>query len=165
MPRQGVEEFLKKFGKAGPTREFLAAGGGKEGADAVTGENRKPYSALQIQLYDIVHLQNHYGVSWETAVYRLLNLHIITKDECADFLERKDQAAHLRQLLTSNAKEPQADKKRASRDFRESFLSLCLDAFRQEIISYRKLEELAELIDIGFKELKDLVLKLGYVKR
>jgi Zn-dependent peptidase ImmA (M78 family) len=157
LPKAGVEAFFESLGKVGSTRSYLAS----TGAEPSAGEQRRPAAAVQIQLYDIVHLQHHYGVSWDAVVYRLQNLGLISKDECAELLEKKDEANLLSRAIKLETKASAEEKRFENRDFAARFFSLGVDAYRQEIISLKKLEELMEFIDIEPDRLKEILRKAG----
>ena len=158
LPKTGVEEFFQSLGKIGATRSYLASTGA---AEPSSGEQRRPASAAQIQLYDVVHLQHHYGVSWDAAVYRLQNLGLISKDESEDLLGKRDEAQALSRAIKLEMKPSSEEKKFENRDFAARFFSLGVDAYRQEIISLKKLEELMDLIGIEADQLKHILRNAG----
>lgn len=158
LPKAGVEAFFQSLGKTGATRSFLSSTGASEPS---TGEQRRSAAAGQIQLYDIVHLQHHYGVSWDAAVYRLQNLGLISKDEGDDLLGKRDEANALGRAIKLETKASSQEQKFENRDFAARFFSLGVDAYRQEIISLKKLEELMELIDIEAAVLKQILKNSG----
>lgn len=157
LPKAGVEAFFQSLGKAGSTRSYLAS----TGAEPSAGEQRRPAAAAQIQLYDIVHLQHHYGVSWDAVVYRLQNLGLISKDECSELLEKKEEAHLLSRAIKLETKASAEEKRFENRDFAARFFSLGVDAYRQEIISLKKLEELMEFIHIKPDQLKEILRNAG----
>ena len=130
-------------------------------------EQRRLSKASEVQIYDIVHLQHHYGVSWETVVYRLQNLGLISKDECDDFLKKKEEAAAVGRVIrvkNQDARPGKNDRNEddfENRDFNARFFSLAMDAYRQEQISLSRLEELLELIEITPAQLKKVLKKIG----
>ncbi|MBI4064547.1 MAG: ImmA/IrrE family metallo-endopeptidase [Elusimicrobia bacterium] len=166
LPKAGVDEFFTSLGKAGSTRTHLTTSGHEQ---AFTAEQRKSSKALEIQLYDIVHLQHHYGVSWETAVYRLQNLGFINKDEGKKLLDKKEEAQAVGHLVRLELKKKEKIEKDGfeTRDFRARFFTLGIDAYRQEIISLDKLQELMKMINIdpdklkGFLKKADILQKVG----
>ena len=157
FPKAGIEEFFQSLGKTGAGRSYLTAPGVNQPDEA---EQRRPLKSREIQLYDIVHLQHHYGVSWETAVYRLQNIGIISKDESEDLLKKKEEANILGQIIKLELKPSVPKPKFENRDFVARFFSLGVDAYRQEIISLSKLEELNELIGVTPNQLRQVLRKM-----
>lgn len=152
LPKAGVVRFFEASGKTGYGRNYLATPGVSEISAA---EQRKPLKAAQIQLYDIVHLQNHYGVSWEAAVYRLQNVGLISKDECQDLIAKKEEASQIGRAMKATNLEIKGERK--PRDFNIRFLCLALDAYYQELISRRKLEELADMVGLTRENLQKIL--------
>ena len=162
LPKAGIEEFFQSSGKTGSTRSYLSSPGTAEPA---AGEQRRPSAATQIQLYDVAHLQHHYGVSWDAAVYRLQNLGIISKDEGDDLLSQRDKAHALSRAINLETAPSQSEQKFENRDFAARFFSLGVDAYRQEIISLKKLEELMKLIGIEANQLKAILRNAGISRK
>lgn len=154
LPKAGVEEFFERIGKTGGTRTVLAIDGVKEPHEA---EQRRTAKSIAIRLYDVVHLQHHYGVSWNATVYRLQNLGIITKDECQDLLSKSEEAKALRKLIKVDAPDTAREKTFETHDFNMRFFCLAVDAFCQELISHSRLKELLAMIGVGDAELKEML--------
>jgi Zn-dependent peptidase ImmA (M78 family)/DNA-binding XRE family transcriptional regulator len=154
LPKAGVEEFFERIGKTGGTRTVLAIDGAKEPHEA---EQRRTAKSIAIRLYDVVHLQHHYGVSWNATVYRLQNLGIITKDECQDLLSKSEEAKALRKLIKVDAPDTAREKTFETHDFNMRFFCLAVDAFCQELISHSRLKELLAMIGVGDAELKEML--------
>jgi Zn-dependent peptidase ImmA (M78 family)/DNA-binding XRE family transcriptional regulator len=155
LPEDGVKAFFDRLGKAGPTRSALAVADSAEGVSD-SSERRRSAEAVKIQIYDIAHLQFHYGVSWETAVYRLHNLRYIGKDERDDLLSKKAQANFLENLMRHERGRKGSGGKEI-RDFSSRFFGVAMDAYRQEFISRAKLDELMEMINVSSVELKSIL--------
>lgn len=154
LPKAGVEEFFESIGKTGGTRTLLAIDGAKEPHEA---EQRRTAKSIAIRLYDVVHLQHHYGVSWNATVYRLQNLGIITKEECQDLLSKGEEAKALRKLIKVDAPDTTKEKKFETHDFNMRFFCLAVDAFCQELISRGRLKELLAMIGVGDAGLKEML--------
>ncbi len=164
LPKAGVEEFFQSLGKTGSTRTYLSiAGAGKEKPHIA--EQRRSAKAVEIQLYDVVHLQHHYGVSWDAVVYRLQNLGIISKDECHDLLSKKEEANTLRRIINVKLADSAAERKFESHDFAVRFFCLGIDAYRQDIISLKRLEELMVMIEVDSTQLRRVLKKMTGVKK
>ncbi|KAF0125869.1 MAG: hypothetical protein FD189_1290 [Elusimicrobia bacterium] len=154
LPKAGVVEFFESIGKTGGTRTYLAIGGVKGAHEA---EQRRTATSISIRLHDVVHLQHHYGVSWDATVYRLQNLGVISKDECRELLSKSEEAKALRRLIKVDAPDSETEKKSGSRDFNMRFFCLAVDAFCQELVSRSRLKELLAMIGVGEPELKELL--------
>lgn len=154
LPKAGVDEFFESIGKTGGTRTFLAIGGAKEPHEA---EQRRTATSIAIRLHDVVHLQHHYGVSWNATVYRLQNIGVITKDKCEELLSKGEEAKALRRLIKIDSSDSEKEKKFETHDFNMRFLCLAVDAFCQELISHSRLKELLAMIGLGESELKELL--------
>jgi len=154
LPKAGVEAFFESIGKTGGTRTVLAIGGAKEPHEA---EQRRTAKSIAIRLYDVVHLQHHYGVSWNATVYRLQNLGVITKEECQELLAKSEEAKALRHLIKIDTSDTEKEKKFETHDFNMRFFCLAVDAFCQEMISHSRLKELLAMIGLGDAELKELL--------
>lgn len=166
LPKAGVEQFFQSQGKTGPTRITLSTASlREEPGEPAAAEQRRPASATEIQLYDIVHLQHHYGVSWPAAVHRLQNLGIIGKEQRDELLARQEEARQLGHIIKLERKEPESDKRFETRDFRVRFFCLGVDAFRQDLISLQKLQELMAMIDVELDELRQLLVKAKLLKK
>jgi Zn-dependent peptidase ImmA (M78 family) len=155
LPGEGVKAFFERLGKAGPTRSALAVADVAEGVSDPA-ERRRSAEAVKIQIYDIAHLQFHYGVSWETAVYRLHNLRYIGKEDRDELLSKKTQASFLENLMKYERGKKGGGRKEM-RDFSSRFFGLAMDAYGQELISRAKLDELMEMIHVTPAELKSIL--------
>jgi len=158
MPADGVRAWLRAIGKGEASRSTLQVfDEAFDEVGAVVGQKRADAHSQDLQVYDVARLAHHFGVSYETALYRLLNLKIISDEELRRFKEQQELANHLRQLLEP---EPPQGPQRA-RAFAHRFLFLALEAYRREAISRGKLRELCDLLrDITPDQLDDLILSL-----
>ncbi|MGH9894102.1 MAG: hypothetical protein ACREA0_19405, partial [bacterium] len=108
--------------------------------------------------YDIVRLAHHFGVSFESAVYRLRNLRIVTQEEMESLLERRADATHLQNALDLAEPLERPDRQRL---FLHQFMGLALEAYRRELISRRKLDELAALLALPEADVDQLLEHAG----
>jgi Zn-dependent peptidase ImmA (M78 family)/DNA-binding XRE family transcriptional regulator len=155
MPTEGVHQFIATLGKGRPTRMQLDV---FDGAQPVPAETRTDPSSQAIQVYDLVQLAHHFGVSRLTALYRLKNLRLLKQTEFESLRtadeQRGDAVARALRL-----EEPDHEALRSA--FRHRFLGLALEAFRREQITRAKLEELAAMIGVSRLELTALLEETG----
>ncbi len=160
MPEEGVKEFLISLGKGKPSRPSSEV---FDEADSVKVEGRMAPGSQAVQLYDVVQLAAHFGVSRIAALYRLRNLNLINEAEFDD-LRTLDDAGRGRQLSQAlGLREP--DHEEARNWFRHRFLGLALEAFRREEISRGKLEELVLVLGVSREKLEELLEEAGLVER
>ncbi|VUZ84698.1 Helix-turn-helix domain protein [Candidatus Methylomirabilis lanthanidiphila] len=150
MPESGVRAFVQAMGKGEPSRSVLQA---YDEAQAVVGQKRMEAHSQDLQVYDVVHVAHHFGVSYETALYRLLNLKLLSEEEHQRLAGQREQANILQRYL---GPEPQRSSKER-REFCHRFLFLALEAFRREAISRGKLKELCALAQVASDEIDDLI--------
>lgn len=138
MPEGGVRQFLATLGKVGEENLLIETPVGKDEEIAI--EARSETTALDIRLHEIALLAHHFGVSRTVALYRVRNLRLISDQELKRLLEeeKSGRGRELAQFLEL----PGPDHVKERNRFRHRFLSLALEAFRQEKISRAKLEEL-----------------------
>lgn len=75
MPREGMRQFVAGLGKGRPSRAHADV---FDEEDAVAVEGRMEPHSQDLQLYDLVQIAHHFGVSRLSALYRLQNLRLIT---------------------------------------------------------------------------------------
>jgi IrrE N-terminal-like domain len=131
MPESGVRTFVRRLGKGEQSRSQLRA---YDETQVVEGQRRQEAHSQDVQIYDVAHVAHHFGVSYETALYRLLNL----KDERVQLAQQKDMATGIMRFL---GPEPEA-KAPGHKPFRHQFVLLAVEAYRREEISRAKLREL-----------------------
>jgi hypothetical protein len=150
MPENGVRAFVRALGKGEPSRSVLQA---FDETEAVGAQKRIEARSQEVQVYDVVHLAHHFGVSFEMALYRLLNLKLISEEEHKQLAEQRELANTLRRYFGPEEQEGAPGR----REFRHQLLVLALEAFRREAISRGKLKELCALAQIPASEIRDLV--------
>ncbi len=152
LPAEGVRMFVASLGKGQPSR---ASADVFDEAGSLTVERRSTPGSQSIQLYDVVQVAHHFGVSRIAALYRLLNLRIINRgefDELKELDETGDGA-----LLAERLGLSEPDQVERSNWFRRRFLGLVLEAYRREEISRGKLTELASILGFGAGETDALI--------
>jgi Zn-dependent peptidase ImmA (M78 family)/DNA-binding XRE family transcriptional regulator len=140
MPDAGVRAFMRSRGK-GDARSVLQVFDGSD--DVLTAQRRTGSRGQEIQLYDVVHVASHFGTSFDSALYRLLNLRIISEAQREQFAGQRDLANEIRSQYFGEDEQEEEQLQHPHKDF----LFLALDAFRHAEISRGKLTELAALAE------------------
>ncbi len=156
LPEEGVRQFMTTIGKGAPSRQTAEV---FDESGVVDARTRTSPGSQDIQMYDVVELAEHFGVSRLAALYRLRNLGLLTEPELND-LKRQEEAGRGRQLAQL-LELPEPDHEAASNEFRRRFLGLALEAFRRGEISRTKLAELARMVSLGRQVLEDLLRQTG----
>jgi len=156
MPGSGVQEFVRGLAKGNPSR--LEADVFDEDG-ALHAQARPAPGSQKIQMYDVVLMAQHFGVSRVAALYRLKNLKLIADSEfeALKAQEERGVGAEVAQLLGL----PEPDHKQARNEFRHRFLALGLEALRRGEITRRKLGELAAGVDVAAEELDSVLAESG----
>lgn len=156
MPEDGVRQFVAGLGKGKPSRLFADV---FDEAGHLNVEGRSEPGTQTLQLYDVVQLAHHFGVSRLSALFRLRNLRLLTQAEFEHLRALDDQGKgrHLARLL--GLPEPDHDEMRS--EFKHRFLGLALEAFRREEISRGKLRELVSMVGLGADDLDQLMNDAG----
>jgi len=156
MPEGGVREFISGLGKGRPSRVYADV---FDEAGSLKVESRTAPGTQTVQLYDVVQLAHHFGVSRIAALYRLRNLRLLTEAEF-DLLKRLDDAGKGKPLAVHLGLE-QPGSEETRNWFRHRFLALALEAFRREVISRGKLVELAAMLGLDRDEVDRLIEDAG----
>jgi Zn-dependent peptidase ImmA (M78 family)/DNA-binding XRE family transcriptional regulator len=155
MPSDGVHQFIGNLGKGRPSRAQCDV---FDDDEPVSVETRSDPRSQAIQLYDLVQLARHFGVSTTTALYRLKNLRLLKAPEF-ETLKAADAASGERVAKLLDLQEPDHEMSRGA--FRRRFLGLALEAFRREKISRGKLVELARMLGVAKSEVTALLDETG----
>jgi len=157
MPEEGIRAFVRTMGKGESSRSILQAfeeaPHPSADGEVVVGQKRLEPRSQDLQVYDVVHLAHHFGVSYEMALYRLLNLKLLSEEEHQHLAAQREAANTIRQFLGSDFQEVPRER----REFRHRLLFLALEAFRREVISRGKLRELCDLAGVGADEMGSLI--------
>lgn len=156
MPEDGVRQFVGSLGKGKPSRVYTDVFDEVESLDV---EGRTPPRSQAVQLYDVVQLAHHFGVSRIATLYRFRNLRIISE---ADFgrLKELDESGRGKQLAEHlGLAEP--DHAGVRDRFQSRILGLALEAYRREEISRGKLGELASILGIDRRRVESLLEDTG----
>ena len=152
MPREGVRQFVAGLGKGRPSRAYADV---FDEADAIAVEGRTEPHSQDLQLYDLVQIAHHFGVSRVSALYRLQNLRLINEDEFARMKQSDDagQGRGVADLLGL----PDPDHQAVRNEFRHRFVGLGLEAYRRHQITRGKLVELGAMVDLGAPSIDQLI--------
>jgi Zn-dependent peptidase ImmA (M78 family)/transcriptional regulator with XRE-family HTH domain len=154
MPSQGIRAFLEGLGKGQASRTVAEL---FDEEAHVSVEGREAPGSQDIQLYDLVQLAYHFDVSRASALYRLKNLRFVSAAEFERLKAEEPQGDSVGEIL--GLAEP--DHVAARNEFQHRFLGLALEAFRRELISRSKLNELAALVQVSRDDLDRLVDETG----
>lgn len=152
MPEDGVRQFVAGFGKGKPSRLFAEVFD-EEGALNV--EGRSVPGTQAVQLYDVVLLAHHFGVSRISALYRLRNLRLLSETEFNRLKALDDEGKGKQLSMLLGLSEPDHAEMRS--EFRYRFLGLALEAYRRDEISRGKLLELVAMVGLSIDDLDQLL--------
>lgn len=160
LPENGVRQFVASVGKGKPSRVYAdVVGVVSDEEESIAVEGRAAPGSQLVQLYDVVRLAHHFGVSRIAALYRLRNLRIISKTEL-DHLKKLDELGKGKQLAEHLGLQ-EADHVEVRERFQHRILSLALEAYRREEISRGKLDELASMLGFSRDRLESLLEDAG----
>lgn len=156
MPERGVREFLAGLGKGHASRGYAEVF--SHGA-ALVAEGRLPPRSQDVQIYDVVQVAHHFGVSRLASLYRLKNLRLLSAAEFERLKARDDagRGAEVARLLGLPEPDPEASR----REFAHRVAGLGLEAFRRELISLAKLHEVAGRVGLERDAVDDLLAEVG----
>jgi Zn-dependent peptidase ImmA (M78 family)/DNA-binding XRE family transcriptional regulator len=156
MPEDGVRQFVAGLGKGSASRLHADV---FDEAGVVPIDSRTAGGSQDLQLYDVVKLAHHFGVSVLSALYRLLNLRLLTENQFEE-MKRMDQEG-LSQELAGVLGLPQPSASENITEFYRRYLVLALEAYRREKISRRKLFEIANQLGVTTEEIERVIRSLG----
>lgn len=143
LPEEGIREFLMRVGKSRDL--FQVQEIYDEEGESVRAQRRSAAEPFSVQFYDVVHLAFYFGVSYESALWRLKSLKIISEEEREDLSSREDAARDFRNLLrrqSGHGREIQGG------NFQHKLLMLALEAYRLGEISKAKLREIGATLEV-----------------
>ncbi len=161
MPELGVREFLAGIGKGQPSRDKWAIFDEEE---VVSAEARAEPGSQALQLYDVVLMAHHFGVSRLAALYRLKNLGVISQAKLDELLREEQEGRGKeieRSLRLAVPRKEKGKRPAGSKDFRSRFLAFAVEAYRREKISRGKLSELASIVDFSSSALDRVLRAVG----
>jgi len=156
MPADAVRRFIGSLGKGQPSRMEVEVFD-EEGP--VQARARAAPGSQDIQLYDVVQMAHHFGVSRAAACYRLKSVRLLTSAELDSLIEqdRAGRGREIEKLLGL----PEPDHQARRNEFRHRFLGLAIEAFRRAEISRAKLVEVAAMVDVDASDVDRATSDLG----
>jgi Zn-dependent peptidase ImmA (M78 family)/transcriptional regulator with XRE-family HTH domain len=157
MPADGVMQYVHALGKGGSGRTHMAV---FDEAEVIQVEQRAAPGSQEIQLYDVVRLSHHFGVSRSSMLYRLKNLRLISEAEHRRLVEQEERGDGRAIAEFLRAAEPlrTVDDRE---DFRRRFLGLALEAYRRDEITRSKLTELAGMVGVARAAVRAMLTSTG----
>ena len=142
MPKEGVVEQLEKLDRERPILHRQMSLDSASNAQSLLGPKKITYQ-------DIAILAHHFGVSYEVAVVRLINLKFISSTEKNAFSEKKKNGKEYIQLLIDsgllkNLKLSETSEKK----LRSHIRCLAFEAFEKKQISRGRLMEIGRKINV-----------------
>ena len=143
MPDRGARQFIHAHAKGRPSRDRIDV---YDEAGVLHAEGRSAPGTQTVQMYDVVLMAQHFGVSLPAAIHRLRNLRLVNEPRLSTLQEqdRRGVGVHLSALLGVPGldREPARDKRRGR------FVALAMEAHRRDQITRARLRELAALAEI-----------------
>ena len=156
MPEDGVRQFVGTLGKGSTSRLHAEV---FDEAGVVPIDSRTAGGSQDLQIYDVVKLAHHFGVSVLSALYRLLNLKLVTDKQFQE-MKQMDTDGLTKQVADLLGLAEISEDENLSAFYRR-YLVLALEAYRREKISRRKLIEIADKLGVGAVEIEVVVAGLG----
>lgn len=154
-PEEGCMRFIHACGKGKPSRvEYSSFNEHSE----VSANERNIAVEQSIQLYDILLLADHFGISPETAVYRLANVRLLSEKERDGFFTSLRNGGVKR--FSGVFRSPSICREDQGSSFRDRLMGLALEAFRRGLVTTGRIVEIASLADIGREEVEEAVSSL-----
>lgn len=155
LPDTGVRQFLGYLAKGAASRTQRHVFDGEGGRLA---ERRSPPGSQEVRVHDVALLAHHFGVSRLATLYRLKSLRVIGDQRLAQL--RKQDAELGRDMARAlDLADPEEGRRRPLG--RNRLVVLGVEALRRELISYRRLCELGELVGVEENVLEQLVAQAG----
>lgn len=158
MPEEGVRQLVGTLGKGSASRLHAEV---FDEIGVVPVDTRTAGGSQDLQIYDVVKLAHHFGVSVLSALYRLMNLRLIT-DKQFEHLKEMDSTGLSKQVAAVLGLTEVTDEENISAFYRR-YLILALEAYRREKISRRKLIDIATKLGVGEAEVERVIEGLGLV--
>ncbi|HYM07246.1 MAG TPA: XRE family transcriptional regulator [Candidatus Dormibacteraeota bacterium] len=156
MPEEGVRQFVGTIGKGSASRLHADI---FDESGVVPIDSRTAGGSQDLQIYDVVKLAHYFGVSLLSALYRLLNLKLVT-DKQFEAMKQLDLEGLSKQLADLLGL-PELSRDETVSAFHRRYLVLALEAYRREKISRRKLLEIAGKLGVEGDEVERVVEGLG----
>ncbi len=158
LPPGGVADQLRQLDKGRPSRQLQIVYDNTSEAAAESEVEIRPRAGSQtITWQDARQLARHFGVSYESAVWRLRNLGHITQPEVGALLAQKGKNHSLNEILhlpLDDILPPPPDDAEQTLD--GQLVRLAIEAYRREEISAGRLRELAGKLGVSAEALAAL---------
>ncbi len=152
MPEAGVRAFLQSLGKGESTRQTQGVFDDSalaEQAEQISVQKRMPPGSQTIRVHDVVGLAHHFGVSYEAALYHLLNLKVIPNDRFETLKKQRNIGMRVAHALRIAHWDENAHWSLANQ-----VLHLGFEAYRRSEISRNRLLELAGEFDVSEEDVE-----------
>jgi Zn-dependent peptidase ImmA (M78 family)/DNA-binding XRE family transcriptional regulator len=148
MPEEGVRSVLAELGKLDTDRSVQEI---HDGAASITAQRRDANLGQGIEVHDVASVAHHFGVSYEAALYHLLNLKLLPEAEFEVLRDQGDRARSILRLMRVDWGEE------THWSLTGQLVALGLEAYGRDEISRRKLLELAEEAGADVVELEKIL--------
>ena len=155
MPSGGIEDQLRRLDKGQPSRKAQVVY--DVANDAPSEAEIRPREGSQTITYlDVRAIARRFGVSYESAVWRLRNLGHLNATEAATLLAQKELKPRLDDILKMPVGDAQPPPDGEETELRNQVVGLAVEAFRRGEISQGRLRELAASLDVRSDALIEL---------
>jgi Zn-dependent peptidase ImmA (M78 family)/transcriptional regulator with XRE-family HTH domain len=152
MPEEGLRRYVQALGKGKPSRSVADV---FDETDVMRIQRRVKPGTQEIRIYDLVLIAHRFGVSTIAALFRLQNLGLLNRDQVErlrkDFDRGLDKEAAKLLGLNRETAAP------LPLDFKHRFVGLAIEAYRRELISNAKLNELIQMVNISLESVLRLI--------
>jgi len=152
MPDEGVRRYVRVLGKGKASRSVADV---FDETDVMRVQQRSKPGTQEIRIYDLVLIAHRFGVSTIAALYRLQNLGLLNNDQVELIRDDIDRGLDKEAAQLMGLQEEAAMPLRS--DFKHRFVGLAIEAYRRELISKAKLNELAQMVDVPLESVLRLV--------
>jgi Zn-dependent peptidase ImmA (M78 family)/DNA-binding XRE family transcriptional regulator len=155
MPADGIEDQLRRLDKGQPSRKAQIVY--DVANDAPTEAEIRPREGSQTITYlDVRAIARRFGVSYESAVWRLRNLDHLNAAAANTLLAQKDLKPRLDDILKMSVDDIQPPPDREETELPNQIVRLAVEAFRRGEISHGRLRELATGLNLRADALIEL---------
>ena len=147
MPRAGVHEALRGLGKGFPSRQEQAIFDVASDYH-IEAKIRSPARSRRIGCQDVARLAHDFGVSYQTALYRLKNLRHISHPESQELLEQEDLGREYLKALGMSDDTEKPEKQQQEPELHSEIAYLAVEAYRQGEISRGRILDLSKALSI-----------------
>lgn len=158
MPEEGVRRYVSRLGKG---RQSRVSADVYDEEEAIRVERRTLAGTQDLQIYDLVQLAHHFGVSEIAALYRIRNMRPSMVTESGFQRLKGIVDAGRAKEIRAGLGLPDPEEHWRRPEFRHRFLGLALESYRRERISRSKLVELARLVNVSREAVERLIDESG----